>query len=93
MAERRHQAAAMLSSIRRVLFVAPVFEDDEDKTRVSKLLNIILLSFLALTLVMMPVVAAMGGDTLTSFGALSASASESGHLHTLSVVFAVTGEA
>jgi hypothetical protein len=43
------------SWIRRFL-AAPVFEGDEDKTRVSNLLNIILLAFLALTLVMTVVI-------------------------------------
>jgi len=72
MAERRDEAAATLNRIMRVLFVAPVFEDDEDRTRVSKLLHAILLSFLALTLVMTLVVAMVEGSTLTSFVALAA---------------------
>jgi methyl-accepting chemotaxis protein len=71
MAERRDRGAAMLSRIRRVLFVAPVFEDDEDKTRIARLLHLILLSFLALTLVMTLVVAMMGETTLASFAVLA----------------------
>ena len=62
----------MLTRIKRVLFVAPVFESDEDKTRVSKLLHTILLAFLALTLVMTVTVSIVGGSTLASFLALAA---------------------
>jgi methyl-accepting chemotaxis protein len=62
----------MLTKIKRFLFAAPVFEGDEDKTRISKLLNTILLAFLALTLVMTVAVGMLPESTLTSYLALAA---------------------
>jgi methyl-accepting chemotaxis protein len=62
----------MLTKVVQFLFAAPVFEGDEDKTRVSRLLNIILLAFLALTLAMTVVVAMVQRNAVTSYLALVA---------------------
>jgi methyl-accepting chemotaxis protein len=62
----------MLTKINQILFVAPVFEGDEDKTRISKLLNTILLAFLAVTLAMAATVSVLEETALTSYLALAA---------------------
>ena len=54
------------------LFAAPVFAGDEDKTRIARLLNIILLAFLALVLVMAVIVPMAGSSTLSTYVTLAA---------------------
>jgi hypothetical protein len=67
MLEKYNEGTAMLTKIKQMVFIAPVFEGDEDKTRVSRLLNIILLAFLALILVMAVALSMMAESTLTTF--------------------------
>jgi methyl-accepting chemotaxis protein len=70
--QKHDEETAMLTRINQMLFAAPVFEGDEDRARTSRLLNTILLIFLAITLVMLVALLATRESTLTSFLPLAA---------------------
>ena len=86
----------MLATLKRLL-APPSFEGDEDKTRISRLLNTILLAFLAMTLSMTATVFMMefslvGMLSLATLGLLAVGAlalMRLGYIRVVSVLFTV----